>query len=38
MLKTLENKKSDFKPLYEDELPLEDKILKIAKKYMVLMV
>lgn len=31
VLKTLENKKSDFKPLYEDELPLEDKILKIAK-------
>lgn len=32
VLKTLENKKSDFKPLYEDELPLEDKILKIAKE------
>ena len=26
------DKKSDFKPLYEDELPLEDKIMTIAKE------
>ena len=32
VLSTLENKKSEFAPLYEDELPLEDKILKIAKE------
>lgn len=32
------DKKSNFKPLYEDELPLEDKIMTIAKKYMEQMV
>ncbi|MDD6571165.1 MAG: formate--tetrahydrofolate ligase [Thermoflexaceae bacterium] len=32
VLYTLENKKSDFKLLYEDELPLEEKILKIARE------
>ena len=30
VLSTLENKKSDFHMLYEDELPLKDKIVKIA--------
>ncbi len=30
VLKTLETKKSDFRVLYEDELPLEDKIRKVA--------
>ncbi len=30
LLDTLENKKSDFHVLYEDELPLEDKIRKVA--------
>jgi formate--tetrahydrofolate ligase len=32
VLKTLENKPADFKMLYEDELPLKDKIEKIAKE------
>ena len=30
VLKTLETKKSDFRVLYEDALPLEDKIRKVA--------
>jgi formate--tetrahydrofolate ligase len=32
VLDTLENKKSDFKPLYADELPLTDKIETIARE------
>lgn len=32
VLETLENKKSGFKPLYEAELPLKDKIYKIASE------
>lgn len=32
VLETLENKKSTFKPLYEAELPLKDKIYKIASE------
>lgn len=32
VLETLENKKSEFKVLYEDEIPLEDKINTIATK------
>ena len=32
VLYTLENKKSDFHTLYEDELPLKDKLEKIAKE------
>lgn len=32
VLKTLEEKKSDFKPLYENELPIMDKISKVAKE------
>ena len=32
VLETLENKKSEFKVLYEDEMPLEDKIETVAKE------
>ncbi len=32
VLKTLEEKKSDFAPLYPDELPLEDKITVVARE------
>lgn len=32
VLETLENKQSGFKPLYETELPLKDKIYKIASE------
>lgn len=32
VLKTLSEKKSDFKPLYEDSLPLKEKIECVAKK------
>lgn len=32
VLKTLDEKESNFKPLYEDELPLKDKISEIATK------
>lgn len=32
VLNTLENKENNFKPLYEDELPLKDKIETIAKE------
>lgn len=32
VLETLENKRSEFKVLYEDEMPLEDKIETVAKE------
>ena len=32
MLETLETKKSSFKPLYEDDLSLKEKIEKVAKE------
>ena len=38
VLYTLENKESNFKVLYDDSLSLKEKIEKIAKKYMELMV
>ena len=32
VLKTLENKKSNFKPIYDDDMPLKDKIETVATK------
>jgi len=32
VLETLENKESHFKPIYEDELPLKEKIERVAKE------